>query len=176
MAANRLSKSVRASYKEYWTMSARLHSLTAISLAALYGLVGLTGESLHYLANDYLANGFTSSASSTASSSEAGVYYHTHGPDHHGHFHHHHGEVETASSAAVPGDDRSGNTKTGQQFHGEHACPLLTVVSTLKLGSGGCVVATVDRSAQTAYLSESPVCLAFEAARSSLARGPPRLV
>ena len=61
----------------------RLHTLTTIYLAALYGVVGLTGESLHILATDWKA------IWSTTSSTETEGYYHAHFPDNHVHFHRH---------------------------------------------------------------------------------------
>src|SRR3954453_8627585 len=60
-----------------------LHRLTTICLAALYGVVGLTGASLYYLTAD------ATGELSNSPSDETVVYYHTHGPGQEGHFHRH---------------------------------------------------------------------------------------
>src|SRR3954447_10224744 len=60
-----------------------LHRLTTICLAALYGVVGLTGSSLYYLTSEVTGD------LSNSPSDETVVYYHTHGPGQEGHFHRH---------------------------------------------------------------------------------------
>jgi hypothetical protein len=116
--------------------ASRLHRLTTVCLALLYGLVGVSGESLHYLVTDPAA------IWSVAPPERTVVYYHTHGPDHHGHFHRHvhHGDHSHTSVPAARGEqeeERHLAFTTEHITHEPHACPLLTLVSTLKLGNVG---------------------------------------
>lgn len=113
----------------------RLKRLTTVYLAILYGVIGLTGGSLHYLATDW--SGFWSGSDAA----ETVVYYHVHAPDNHGHFHrhtvdahhHHHSHTKLAADRkAVPSKEPAAKSTDGQA-HQAHACPLLSLVSTLKL-------------------------------------------
>lgn len=151
-------------------MSVRLKNLTALTLAVLYGLVGLTGVSLHSLVEDFsLKDIYAQDLGSEG-------YFHIHQPDNHRHFHHHHGDRQTESSVAAAVDEKEQSTadlKRYDQFHSPHACPLLTLISQLKLGQGGWVAIRVESDAQHASCSESNLRHAFGVASLVRARGPP---
>jgi hypothetical protein len=150
----------------------RLHRLTTIYLAVVYGVVGLTGESLHYLVSDPTV------LWSSWRSGETVVFYHRHGPGDHGHFHRHvhdgdhrHGTYESAGGA-----DRANQTAaltTQFSSHQSHDCPILSVVSTLKLGHGGMCKMLIVLDALVTPSSESGVVAALNLPRSLGARGPP---
>src|SRR5690242_4670244 len=104
---------------------ARLHRLTTICLAAVYGAVGLTGSSLYYLITDFT----TESANSP--SDEAVVYFHTHGPGEEGHFHRHivHRHLSGATTA-LHHKSRRGTYDVAIAVEGPrhqpHSCAILT--------------------------------------------------
>lgn len=155
-------------------MSVRLKKLTVVYLAVIYGLVGFTGESLHYLVEDI------SLIASSDPADVSGGYFHSHQPDYHVHFHHYHHHGENQTTAASSRDNSrtepvGGSLNTGEQFHHLHACPLLTIVSQLKLGQGGCVLAIVDFDESHVAVGERNTCRLLEAVFSSLARGPPAI-
>ena len=153
----------------------RLHRLTTIYLAAVYGVVGLTGESLHYLTTD--VTGFWSN--SPSDEVETVVYYHVHGPDYQGHFHrytyHRHlsGATTDVHDKARQGIYDAAIALEGTT-HQPHTCPILTLVSTLKLGHAGCCTNSIILDSLVTPTWESGVISAFEVARYSFARGPPR--
>jgi hypothetical protein len=150
----------------------RLHKLTAVSFAVLYGVVGFTGETLHYLLTD------PALLWSGSQSAESVVYYHTHGPDYHGHFHRHShdGHHHHSHAAGVAEADRSSDairiTSEGSS-HEPHACPLLVLVSTLKLGQGSICSSALILESLIAPSRECDVVRAYDVASSSSARGPP---
>jgi hypothetical protein len=151
----------------------RLHRLTTIYLAALYGVVGLTGESLHYLASDPL-----SLWSSSPPEADTVVYYHIHAPDFHGHFHRHtrnehHTHVHVDATHDAP-HAHDGIAIAPQQLnHEPHACPLLTLVSTIKLGHFGVCATHVVLDPLVTKTFERSDSFALQVVRSSYARGPP---
>ncbi len=107
----------------------RLHSLTAVLLAVLYGAVGFTGDSIHYLVSDV--------SSLWATQPGAGGYFHIHAPDFHGHYHRHiHHGAHSHHHVMHRTDDA---TDLGVELtcpswtHEPHACPALALVSTLKM-------------------------------------------
>jgi hypothetical protein len=149
----------------------RLYRLTAIHLAVLYGVVGLTGESLHYLSTDPAAVWSASEAGQTV------VYYHVHGPDFHGHFHRHvlhehHSHTATRGHASHRAKDDVALT-TPQSTHRPHACPALTLVAKLKLGyaDGGAAALPFDELATPTCAGE--VLASLVVALDFNARGPP---
>jgi len=151
-------------------MSVRLKNLTAFTLAVLYGLVGLTGVSLHKLVDDFSLKALYSQDSGSVG------YFHTHQPDNHPHFHHHHGDRQAESSIATAVDEKNQsatNLKGNDQFHSPHACPLLTLVSQLKVGQGGWVAIRIDSDSLQASATESNLRPAFGVASLVRARGPP---
>lgn len=149
----------------------QLYRLTTIHLAVLYGVVGLTGESLHYLSTN------PSALWSRTSSSQVVVYYHVHGPDYQGHFHRHvhHGDHSHSATHEHASREKDGVAITVPQLnHQPHACPLLTLVAKLKLGHA-------DGAAACLALDEliTPTCgheglATLEVSFSFDARGPPR--
>ena len=150
----------------------RLRSLTAISFAVIYGLVGLTGSSLHYLATDGMW--WWSSSPSVVTV----VYYHVHGPDYHGHFHRHTHDGHHSHDANVAASEHDRATdhaaiRMPHDPHRAHACPILSLVSTLKLGhaSGGTPALVLDTIVAPAFACD--VSHAFEVALYWSARGPP---
>ncbi len=150
-----------------------LHRLTTIYLAALYGVVGLSGDSLHYLATN-----FTSFWSESASDSvETVVYYHVHGPDYHGHFHRHTIHVHHSATAAV--DRAAGQSKhqiavtCEQSAHQPHSCPLLRLVSTLKLVQAAGLAASHLLDSLVTSLWQADDLIASEVVLESYVRGPP---
>jgi hypothetical protein len=154
-------------------MTTRLHSLTTIYLAVLYGVVGLTGESLHYLATDPM-----SLWSSSPPAADTVVYYHIHAPDFHGHFHRHtknehhtHVPIDATHDASHAHDSIA--IAPHQSIHEPHVCPLLTLVSTLKLGHfGGCATPVVLDPLVTGTCERGDF-FAPQVEFSSYARGPP---
>jgi hypothetical protein len=151
---------------------ARLHSLTTIYLAALYCVVGLTGESLHYLITDPGVFWASSESAQTV------VYYHTHGPDYHGHFHRHthhehHSHITNLASHGARHAEKSAAVSTYQIVHQPHACPLLALVSTLKLGSAAGVAANINPDSLITRPCEIGVFFALDSALYSFVRGPP---
>jgi hypothetical protein len=142
----------------------RLHRLSAIGLTALYGVVGLTGESLHYLVTDPTV------LWSQVRAEETVVYYHSHGPGDHGHFHRH-----SKSDCEPPtGKPDTAVAFTSQQsIHQSHECPILTVVSTLKLGHASSCATPIILDAFVTPSCEGGVIAAFDVPLSLGARGPP---
>jgi hypothetical protein len=148
----------------------RLHKLATIYLVALYGVVGVSGESLHYLATN--ATEFWSQPQSEAG--ETVVYYHVHGPDYHGHFHRHtHKHDHSDATKAVHQKSRHAAIDSQRTAHQPHGCPILTIVSTLKLGHSVCGPTSVILDSLVTPNWESNVVNAFEMAGSFYARGPP---
>lgn len=158
----------------------RLRCLTAVFLAALYGVVGSTGDSLHYLITD----GW--SLWTSASSAVSGRYcYHVHAPDYHGHFHryphdgkhshHAHSHDDRASHARHVADNGNVTTAISSPAitHEPHACPALTLVSTLKLSQIACGLSLFFLDAVNAPSSELRCIAAIEVARTLGPRGPP---
>src|SRR3954447_6575609 len=111
----------------------RLHRLTTICLAVLYGVVGITGSSLYFLTTDVTGDSSRSPADETV------VYFHTHGPGQEGHFHRHtvhrhlSGTTTDSHQKARQGKYETSITLMGTAHH-PHSCAILTLVSTLKLG------------------------------------------
>ena len=93
----------------------RMHRLTAIYLVVLYGVVGITGESLHYLVVNPTA------IWSSPPSGEVVVYYHTHGPDYHGHFHRHVHTADHSHSAPAARTSRDPRTQCGIRARANNA-------------------------------------------------------
>jgi hypothetical protein len=152
--------------------SNRLQRLTAIYLVVLYGVVGLTGGSLHYLVADL------TDAWSTSDSVEVVTYYHVHAPDYHGHFHRHsnhvhHASAEIARNKPAHRSQRSAAATPERPIHQPHACPLLSLVSALKLVyASGCTPPIFLDLVGTQPLHADSL-VATEVVADSLARGPP---
>jgi hypothetical protein len=149
-----------------------MHKLTAVSFAVIYGVVGFTGESLHYLLTD------PASIWSGAGGVEPAGYYHVHAPDYHGHFHRHdhkgsHSHVDgvAANDSGQPTDELA--FKSEAFTHEHHPCPLLALVSTLKLGHGASCVASIILDALVAPYDEFGGVCAIHVAPCCCARGPP---
>src|SRR5262245_14739737 len=112
-----------------------VHKLATIYLVALYGAIGISGVSLHYLAS----NTAEYWAIPPSVDDETVVYYHVHGPDYHGHFHRHtihrhHSVRQTSDRQKCP----YAAIESERTAHRPHACPILTIASKLKLGHSGC--------------------------------------
>jgi hypothetical protein len=150
----------------------RLHKLTALCFAVLYGLVGVTGESLHYLLTDpALLWPASQAAHSTA-------YYHTHGPDYHGHFHRHTHDAHHAHHAFVDERRAAGShdelsLSDGESTHEPHACPSLALVSTLKIGHSTLCAASVLLDSLVTQAYDRHDVWTFNVAIDFQARGPP---
>lgn len=150
----------------------RLHNLTAICFATLYGVVGLTGQSIHYLATD------ASVLWAHSAHDESGGYYHVHAPDFHGHYHRHthHG---SHSHAALAVNTEDGKAEQGVSVnspgntHQQHACPALALVSTLKLSHSGTTFVSLILDSVIAPFSEVDHISAFEVTLCHSPRGPP---
>lgn len=157
-------------------LGTRPHRLATIYLALLYGVVGLTGESLQYLSTD--VSGFWSTSASDAD--EVVVYYHVHAPDFQGHFHrhivhrHHSGTTKVVRDKARQGEHDAAIESEGTA-HQLHACPILAVVSTLKLGHAGCCTNSIILESLITPSWESGVTSALKVARYSYVRGPPNV-
>lgn len=154
-----------------------LHSLTAVGLAALYGAVGFTGGSIHYLATD--AWGIWT----RLGQADSDVYYHVHAPDFHGHFHrhaHHRSHSQNAGIRAAlavrHGASQSthgGIDKPSPDSHESHACPLLSLVSTLKVSHSHTCIATIILDSIVAPSGEASFIATFERTLTLCPRGPP---
>ena len=149
----------------------RLHTLATLYLAVVYGVVGFTGDSLHYLATDWST--FWGSASVT----ETDGYYHVHGPDYHVHFHRHghsghmHGGKEIAVKAGHAKHRLAiGNSSSS---HRPHACPLLSLVASLRLCHTLCQTPPAFIDTFSKQLFERELARELRLALSSSARGPP---
>jgi hypothetical protein len=150
----------------------RPQSLIAVLLAVLYGLVGLTGESLHYLVTDPAA------LWASSSSAEPAGYFHTHAPDNHGHFHRHahhgqHAHVAIVDVRHAGQAEQSAAVSPKRTSHKPHACPILTLVSTLKLGhaDGSAIAIHFDNLITPTW--QSAAFQTFRLAVYSHARAPP---
>jgi hypothetical protein len=150
----------------------RLHKLATVYLVVLYGVVGLSGEQLHYLATGGLASRTDSPAGETV------VYFHVHGPDYHGHFHRHKVHRHRPVSTAAP--DRNVRSKSpcvtnsaeGIPHH-PHACPLLSLVGKLKLGHSSAIVFAITADVLITAAWERETHHAIQAVAPGPARGPP---
>jgi hypothetical protein len=153
----------------------RLQRLTTCYLAALYGVVGLTGGSLHYLATDW--SGFWSRSDSVATV----VFYHVHAPDHHGHFHRHtvdaHHHHHAAAKIAADHRKREPKGPTAKSSDGEahkpHDCALLSLVSTLKLLDAGGRSSPIFLDSICAPTYQAGLLFVPDVVLNSPARGPP---
>jgi hypothetical protein len=150
----------------------RLHRLTTICLAALYGVVGLTGASLYYLTTDATGD------SSNSPTDETVVYFHTHGPGQEGHFHRHVVHRHLAGART----DIQHKAHQGQyegvialvgNTHQPHSCAILTLVSTLKLGHAAFCANLIILDSFVTPTWESETISAIDVVRFSYARGPP---
>jgi hypothetical protein len=158
----------------------RLHRLTAVYLAVLYGAVGFTGQSLHYLATD------VSVLWSSLGHQETGGYYHVHAPDFHGHYHRHshhehshaqHQHHSHAPDVACDGEEsQHAVVDSLGSSHQEHACPLLALVSTLKLGHGASAVSSIIFDLSVAPTWEAEFIQAIDVTLNLGPRGPPESV
>jgi hypothetical protein len=150
-----------------------LHRLTTVYLAALYGVVGLTGDSLHYLATN-LTEIWTES-----DPVETVVYYHVHGPDFYGHFHKHTAHVHHAPATNAHRPARQSKpyiaVTSEQSTHQPHACPLLRLVSTLKLVQACALAPSHLRDSIVTNSCQSDAFFAPQVVLDSYARGPPRV-
>jgi hypothetical protein len=150
----------------------RLHSLTAILLATLYGVVGLTGTSLHYLATDVMGV-WTEARQVTAVG-----YYHVHGSSHHRHFHHHEHRLASIHVAAIsksPKNDHAqeGKLRAAHALPHLHECPLLTLVCKLKLSHAVCYTSPIVSDSIVAIAWDANYLPAIEKSAIFCPRGPP---
>src|SRR3954453_13214773 len=151
-----------------------LHRLTTICLAALYGVAGLTGSSLYYLAMDLTGAG----DSANSPGDETVVYYHTHGPGQEGHFHRHiaHRHL-SATTTDVHHKAQRGKPEAAITFEGithqPHSCAILTLVSTLKLGHAAFCDNSIRLDSFVTPIWESGINSASNIVRYSYPRGPP---
>jgi hypothetical protein len=132
----------------------------------MYGMVGVSGESLHYLATN--PAGFLTDSQAV----DTVVYYHVHGPDYHGHFHRHAHHVHRVQQ--VPRTPFHGPALTSDSpIHKPHACPLLSLVSTLKLSCASWCTASVILDTVVTSYCEGEFIDSRAFVRNSYARGPP---
>jgi hypothetical protein len=149
----------------------RLHRLTTICLAALYGVVGLTGASFYYLTTDATGD------SSNSPTDETVVYFHTHGPGQEGHFHRHIVHRHLSGATTDVHKARQGKFEptiaSEGTTHQPHSCAILTLVSTLKLGYAAFCTNSIILDSLVTPTWESGTISAFDVVRYSYARGPP---
>lgn len=158
----------------------RLHSATAGILCLLYLVIGLAGESLHYWVEAIrLGESEGESAEIVAGETSTG-YFHCHGPDHHVHYHRVRHPQSTNSNPSVSTPAVAKRTlgagiafRAPGQPHEAHACPLLAVVSTLKLGQGGLLTWSLEVSNHTFIESRPRQAHRQAFYQLNLARGPP---
>lgn len=165
-------------------MYVRIHHFAACLLLALYGVVGVTGESLHYLVQATVRT-------DSAQVDHQTTYYHHHSPDYHGHFHHHeHGRVHHHRGESVVGHHGESAVKPQRKVaqrnkpirdglkqdvdsHSPHACPLLTISSTLKLGNAWALALIIETTSNRGIHRVWPQTILEQIAYSHPARGPP---
>ena len=161
----------------------RFQSVTSHFLILFYGIVGLTGESLHYLLQEGIPSLQQVQELSEQTEHSHG-YHHSHGPDYHVHYHAAHSSKRKISQAAkpcYPDDHRQSKDpfEIALQFpanaHTPHACPLLAIVANMKLGVGGQVSIEIDSKPFEFVSPVNEICSLFYAPRYNLARGPPLL-
>lgn len=149
-----------------------LHRLTTICLAALYGVVGLTGSSLYYLTADATGELSNSPTDDTV------VYYHTHGPGQEGHFHRHTSHrYLSGTTTDVQHNHRHGKNEAAITLEGTthhpHSCALLTLVSTLKLSHAAVSNNAIFLDSLVTPTWERGIISAMDVVRCSYPRGPP---
>lgn len=153
----------------------RLKRLTTVYLATLYGVVGLTGGSLHYLASNWIDSWSSSDAVETV------VYYHVHAPDNHGHFHrhtvdahhHHHSHKELVAERNAVQSKEPTAKSSDDQTHKPHACPLLSLVAKLKLLDAGDGSSPIVLDSIGTFTCEAGLLHVPDVVLNSPARGPP---
>lgn len=155
----------------FFSMRSLLQRLTVCWLAAVYGLVGLTGESLHYLVEDLGTRGSLSPAASAG-------YFHCHGPDYHGHLHRNSQATDSAQCGASAHNAEEAGRPDGKfrpqhNGHEPHACPLLAVVATLKLGHSATAAVFIASEKSSEFYCAPFSQWQFHATLCNYARGPP---
>lgn len=161
----------------------RLHFATSVFLILLYAVVGLTGESLHYVVQDAFRKGMKSDRASHEKDHAPG-YFHCHGPDYHWHHHASHAaqpehgadELHQQSKKRRLSRDRFGVyfQRPTEATHSPHACPLLALVASLRLGVGGFTDLEIDCQPLGRINFSYNVCLAHDRSQDNFARGPPQ--
>ena len=151
----------------------------AAVLLLLYALFGAGGESLHYVLN----TGPEAPPLTRILGSLKG-YFHIHGPDFQVHFHLHRDPFQIAADekAQAVEDARRTAEQSGRPAlkhrvttHTDHPCPLLSVVSLLKLGAGGLYCSVASESPWRGRLLAFDTLFSSHKRVSQLARGPPAL-
>ena len=161
----------------------KLQTATAIALTALYLVVGLGGQSLHYLVDSAASFGTDSEATDSAGLAEAAHhhgFHHFHGPDFHVHYH---GPTKTKRASQQPSTTpevvRQKKKDSGAVYHepGEqhqpHACPLLAICSALELSQVGLIGWFLEAPSCMRIASETEALALCEFARLHQPRGPP---
>ena len=110
-------------------------------LIILYSFIGLTGESAHYCFQQFFSSDAAFAASNGKSTeTPTQAFHHRHAPGDHWHYH----PVEKEHPVEQEQADPRGETAprgplfaSSTNFHNDHACPLLSILRLLELGSGG---------------------------------------
>ncbi|MCO6046084.1 hypothetical protein NG895_19460 [Aeoliella sp. ICT_H6.2] len=141
----------------------------ALLLAAVYAIVGSTGESLHYM--------FSGAAAPTASTAgepqQRQGYFHCHGPDFHWHHHSWLVKQEEADPSAAQSTRVLAKLRPPHHPHEPHACPVLAAVATLKLASGRTELLPADIPARQFLAHSGAQQPARHFLSPHLPRGPP---
>jgi hypothetical protein len=157
----------------------RLHKLTALYLAVVYGVVGMTGGALHYLVGDW--TGVWSSSQTVAAEKpqkprKSKAVYHVHGPDFIPHLHQVEEPDQPEANETARNDDARKRPRLAspQSVHEPHACPLLSLVQTLKLSQIQNGTTCLGVTLRGSLTCEQEARREFQLVCSPFARGPPR--
>jgi hypothetical protein len=152
-------------------MYSSMHRRVSYALIALVGVAGMGGNSLHYLLQSW------SESSGDGANGESVVVGHWHAPDFHWHTHVHHVHDEASEGNRGPRrDDSETNGKQARHIafvHLPHACPLLSLVSQLKLGQPLARFGAAVDLPHCGFYDDGNHCIATNDAISFFARGPP---
>ena len=149
----------------------------AAVLLLLYALFGAGGESLHYVLN-------TGPEAPPLSRIFSGLkgYFHIHRPDFQVHFHLHRSPFQVAADEraqaaqeALRTAEQSGRPALKHRVatHTDHPCPLLSVVSLMKVGAGGLYCNAAPDTPWRGKLFAVDTFFSSGKCVSHLARGPP---
>ena len=158
-------------------MYSKLNYAVTVLLIVLYCACGVTGQSVSYLLELASSSRICESERpQQLSTSKAHGYFHHHGPGSHFHYH-----ATAGTSSPTPedassdkGDTRRERLAGPENYHTEHACPLLSVLRLLEQGTGAQLCLEPKPDLTSAVSPHELAEFVFLEASAHLARGPPR--
>ncbi|MCA9261556.1 MAG: hypothetical protein KDA61_20205 [Planctomycetales bacterium] len=149
-----------------------IHRGLALGLAALYAVVGATGESLYYFVESP-----DSAAAATQDDSASHGYYHAHGAEGHWHYHGHAKGPPQRATARNDAKPAEGPLARGVGAeHPPHSCALLSLVAQMKLGLAGGYYHSLEHDSLVESVQDLFTAAFAAVRRAHLARGPPRML